>query len=152
MKNEVLRPEHPRPGMFRETWKNLNGQWDFVFDFGNSGVERRFYQNERFEQNEIRKINVPFCPESPLSGIQYTDFIPAVWYRRTAMLSEAELAGRVLIHFGAVDYRMKLWINEQEAGQHVGGYSSFTFDITRFLHEGENTITVWAEDDKYFWR
>ena len=148
MCNTVIpRSEYPRPQMVRPSWQNLNGQWDFFFDFGNSGVERKFFLNENFDKNPIRPITVPFCPESRLSGIGYTDFIPAVWYRRTVTLEKAQLGGRVLIHFGAVDYAMKLWVNEQPAGAHVGGYSSFTFDITAHLKEGENTITVWAEDN-----
>ena len=143
----IPRPEHPRPQMVRQSWQNLNGPWDFLFDFGNSGVERKFYLNENFDRNDIRTILVPFCPESRLSGIGYTDFIPAVWYRRKVSLTAAQLRGRVLLHFGAVDYSMKLWVNEQPAGAHRGGYSSFTFDITGHLREGENTLTLWAEDN-----
>ena len=89
------RPEHPRPQMIRPTWQNLNGSWDFVFDFGNSGVERKFYLEENFNRQDIRSILVPFCPESRLSGIGYTDFIPAVWYRRKVEITKAQLAGRV---------------------------------------------------------
>lgn len=143
----IPRPEYPRPQMVRSNWMNLNGQWDFLFDFGNSGVERQLYLNEQFDRNEVLSITVPFCPESRLSGIGYTDFIPAVWYRRTVTLEKTRLSGRVLIHFGAVDYAMKLWVNGQPAGSHRGGYSSFTFDITSLVADGENTLTVWAEDD-----
>lgn len=143
----IPRNEYPRPQMVRPSWQNLNGEWDFLFDFGNSGVERCFYLNENFNTREIHKITVPFCPESKLSGIEYVDFMAAVWYRRTVTLTESELSGRVLIHFGAVDYRAKLWVNEQFVGTHVGGYSSFTFDITEFVKEGENVITLYAEDD-----
>ena len=145
--NKIMRPEYPRPQMVRPTWENLNGEWDFMFDFGNSGVERKFYLNENFDKREIHKINVPFCPESKLSGIEYTDFMAAVWYRRSVKLSGEQLGGKVLIHFGAVDYRAKLWVNEQYVGVHVGGYSSFTFDITKFVKEGDNVITLYAEDD-----
>ena len=143
----IPRPEHPRPQMVRPSWLNLNGTWEFFFDFGNSGVERKLYLDENFYTQHIRPITVPFCPESRLSGIGYTDFIPAVWYRRTVTLTGDQLHGRVLIHFGAVDYAMKLWVNEQEAGCHKGGYSSFTFDITSLVKEGENSFTIWAEDD-----
>ena len=74
------RPEHPRPQFFRDRWINLNGTWDFAFDFGGSGEERGLHENpEALDQS----IVVPFCPESTLSGIGYTDFIPAVWYHRT---------------------------------------------------------------------
>ncbi len=94
-----------------------------------------------------RKINVPFCPESKLSGIEYTDFIAAVWYRKSVTVTEAQLEGRVLIHFGAVDYETYLYVNGEEAGYHKGGYTSFTFDITEFLTAGENVIAVNARDD-----
>ena len=145
--NPIPRPEYPRPQMVRQSWQNLNGKWDFLFDFGNSGVERKLYLNENFDKNDVREITVPFCPESRLSGIGYTDFIPAVWYRRRVTVTKAQLAGKILIHFGAVDYHAKLWVNGKPAGAHKGGYSSFTFDITALVTEGENTLTVWAEDD-----
>lgn len=143
----IPRPEHPRPQMVRPTWETLNGTWDFLFDFGNSGLERKLYENQNFDSCPIQSIIVPFCPESKLSGIQYTDFIPAVWYRRRFVLTAQQLKGRVLVHFGAVDYKATLWINEKPAGTHVGGYSSFCFDITPFVQEGENCITLYAEDD-----
>ena len=72
------RQEHPKPQMRRQNWQNLNGEWDFAFDFGCSGVERKFYERDGLD----RKIRVPFCPESELSGIGYKDFIPAAWYQR----------------------------------------------------------------------
>jgi beta-galactosidase/beta-glucuronidase len=94
-----------------------------------------------------KKITVPFCPESPLSGIGFTDFIPAVWYRRVIEITKEQLEGRVLLHFGACDYETAVYVNGDEAGRHIGGYGSFTFDISRFLREGVNTLTVNARDD-----
>lgn len=139
----IPRPEHPQPQMQRENWMNLNGEWDFAFDFGNSGIDRKFYETGEFD----RKIIVPFCPESTLSGIGYTDFIPAVWYKRTVSLTKEQLNGRVLLHFGAVDYECHVWVNNEKAGTHKGGYTSFTLDITKYVSEGENTLTVCAQDD-----
>ena len=101
---QAARTEHPKPQMQRENWQNLNGEWDFAFDFGCSGVERRFYERDRLD----RKIQVPFCPESDLSGIGYKDFIPAVWYQKKAELTKEQLEGRVRLHFGAVDYECRL--------------------------------------------
>lgn len=75
----IPRPEHPNPQWERDSWKNLNGTWEFAFDFGCSAVERRLWEKETFD----REILVPFCPESKLSGIGYTDFISGVAYRRT---------------------------------------------------------------------
>lgn len=141
--NTIPRPEHPQPQMERESWMNLNGEWDFSFDFGNSGIDRKFYERTELE----RKILVPFCPESDLSGIGCKDFIPAVWYRRTVILKKEQLTGRVLLHFGAVDYECRVWVNQKEAGGHKGGYTSFVLDITRLVQEGENSLTVYAQDD-----
>lgn len=139
----IPRSEHPDPQFQRKDWLNLNGEWDFEFDFGNSGLSAGVLEKDEWS----RKINVPFCPESKLSGIEYTDFIAAVWYRKSVTVTEAQLEGRVLIHFGAVDYETYLYVNGEEAGYHKGGYTSFTFDITEFLTAGENVIAVNARDD-----
>lgn len=139
----IPRPEHPFPQMERSNWTNLNGEWQFEFDFGNSGRDRKLYEKDAFTD----KIIVPFCPESELSGINYKDFIPAVWYKRNISVSAGDLAGRVLLHFGAVDYECHVYVNGKEAGTHKGGYSSFHFDITEFLSEGSNDLTVYAYDD-----
>lgn len=139
----IPRSEHPDPQFQRKNWLNLNGEWDFEFDFGNSGLRAGVLEKDEWS----RKINVPFCPESKLSGIEYTDFIAAVWYRKSVTVTEAQLEGRVLIHFGAVDYETYLYVNGEEAGYHKGGYTSFTFDITEFLTAGENVIAVNARDD-----
>ncbi len=139
----MLRPEHPNPQFERENWCNLNGKWDFEFDFGNSKKDAGIIEKENWES----QINVPFCPESELSGINYKDFIPAVWYRKKVNITKENLDGRVLIHFGAVDYLSEVYVNGKKAGTHRGGYSSFKFDITDFLSEGENTIVVHAVDD-----
>ena len=145
--SNLPRPEHPRPQFVRDSWMNLNGEWEFRFDLGNSGIERDFHRYEIFKNGDVRPITVPFCPESRLSGIGYVDWIAAVWYSRTVTLTAEQVKGRVLIHFGAVDYHSVLWVNETRAGEHKGGYSSFTYDITDLVHEGENRLTLYAEDD-----
>ncbi len=137
----IPRPEYPRPQMVREAWVNLNGSWDFEFDFGKSGRDRKMYEGKNFS----KKITVPFCPESKLSGIEYKDFMNAVWYHRTFEKPFRE--GRTILHFGAVDYKTEVFVNEKSVGTHVGGYSSFSFDITDFLKDGENHLVVCAEDD-----
>ena len=143
----IPRNEHPRPQLVRDSFMNLNGEWDFLFDFGNSGVEREFFKEQNFYSNDVKKIIVPFCPESKLSGIGHTDFIPAVWYRKSVNIEKDKLCGKVILHFGAVDYHAAVYVNEIKAGEHRGGYTSFEFDITKLLHEGENHIVVYAEDD-----
>lgn len=139
----IPRPEHPMPQWERENWMNLNGTWEFEFDFGVSAIERQLWKKEKLE----REILVPFCPESRLSGIAYTDFINGVVYRRNFTITEKELSGRTLLHFGAVDYFAEVYINGKYVGSHKGGYTSFSFDITDYVSEGENSIFVAVKDD-----
>ena len=140
----IYRPEHPKPQFERPNWLNLNGSWQFELDPGNSGKDRNLFDPAiSFSQN----INVPFCPESKLSGLTHTDFMNSVWYKRTFTLSAEQLTGNVFVHFGAVDYFATIYINGTKCGEHKGGYVSFVLDITDFVTEGENCITVHAQDD-----
>jgi beta-galactosidase/beta-glucuronidase len=138
------RPEYPRPQWVRSDWINLNGQWQFEIDHGKSGKERGYQEPER---DLSGFITVPFCPESKLSGVEYKDFMAAVWYKREISVPESWLNGRILLHFGAVDYETEVWVNGKSVGTHRGGYSSFSFDITTYVSSGINVITVYAEDD-----
>lgn len=138
------RPEYPRPDFVRPEWINLNGQWQFEIDHGKSGKERG-YHDKGHDLSET--ITVPFCPESKLSGVEYTDFMAAVWYKREFTLPENWTNGRTLLHFGAVDYMAEVWVNGVSVGTHCGGYTPFSFDITSNLLPGGNVISVYAEDD-----
>ena len=140
----IPRPEHPQPQMQREDWVNLNGEWNFYIDYGNSGKDRKLYKDTELPQ----KIIVPFCPESRCSGVENTDFMPAVWYQKKLMLKKDLNGKRLLLHFGAVDYTCSVWLNGEEVGQHQGGYASFTFDITGYVRDGENNLVVMARDDQ----
>ena len=113
----IPRKEYPRPQFEREEWINLNGEWSCEFDFGNSGIEQEWNKSKGFR----RKIIVPFCPESKLSGIGWKDFIPAMFYHRTLEIPEKWEGKRILIHFGAVDYECEGFINGESVGTHVGG-------------------------------
>lgn len=139
----MYRQEHPRPQFEREAWKNLNGTWQFEIDRGRSGEARGLHLADALSGT----INVPFCPESKLSGVGDTDFMSSVWYRRTVMLTDTEASERVVLHFGAADYVTTVYVNGCRAGEHKGGYSSFEFDITEFVSAGENVITVNCVDD-----
>ena len=139
----IPRPEHPNPQWERENWRNLNGEWQFDFDFGKSARERELYKQGGLS----KKITVPFCPESKLSGICYTDFMASVCYKKTITLTENEAKNNVFLHFGAVDFHSFIYINGELADQHIGGYSSFSVDITKYVHAGDNDIFVIAEDD-----
>lgn len=140
----IFRQEHPNPQWKRKNWRNLNGQWEFEFDFGKSAKDREvFLKNEKLPM----EITVPFCPESKLSGIEYKDFISGVCYRKVISLSENEISQSVILHFGAVDYKCFVYINGELVGTHIGGYASFEFDISRFVKKGDNTIFVIVEDE-----
>lgn len=144
MKN-IPRDEYPRPQFARPDWMNLNGVWQFEMDHGRSGRDRKLFSADALE----RTIVVPFCPESALSGIAHTDFMECVWYLRKFTLPEGwgQTGRQTILHIGACDYQTEVFINGESLGTHVGGYSSFQFDITRLLRPGENTVAVCAEDD-----
>ncbi len=141
---DVPRPEYPRPQFQRESWVNLNGTWSYTFDFGNSGSDRKFHESKGFDG----KITVPFCPESTLSGVGHTDFINTIWYHRAVNVPAEWKDRRVILHFGAVDYKATIWINGRFVTEHLGGSSSFGTDITRFVTPGETCqLVVRADDD-----
>ncbi len=141
--DDIPRPEHPKPQFIRENWKNLNGSWNFYIDFDQSGLEREFFND--FSVYD-KKINVPFPPESELSGIAHKGFMPVVWYHRPFQIP-ADWDQRIFLHFGAVDYEARVWINGKEVGRHYGGSVSFCFDITEAVQEGINELVVMAKDD-----
>ncbi|MCS0499883.1 glycoside hydrolase family 2 protein [Protaetiibacter mangrovi] len=138
------RPEYPRPQFVRDRWRNLNGEWEFEFDGGDSGFERGLVQRRLQHQ-----ITVPFAPESQLSGIGDTDFHAAVWYRRAIQIP-AEWSGlNVVLHFGAVDHDATIWIDGIEVGRHRGGFTPFAIDISTFVRAGRtSTLVVRARDSK----
>jgi len=138
------RTEYPRPHFRRRTWSSLNGLWSFAVDppTGADPDERR--TSTGFE----KPILVPFPPESSLSGVHRTDFMPSVWYHRALTVPEAWAGRRVLLHFGAVDYECRAYLDGAPLGRHLGGSSSFTFDITEAVRFGRpQHLVVHALDD-----
>ncbi len=140
----IPRGEHPKPQFRRDSWMNLNGTWAFEIDQGRSGQDRGLHHPQARLSQEIL---VPFCPESELSGVGYKDFMYGVWYQKKVVLTQAQCAGTVFLHFGAVDYEAAVYVNGKAAGTHKGGYVSFKLDITALAVPGENVITVNAIDD-----
>lgn len=143
--SKVVREEYPRPQLVRENYTCLNGVWQFMLDNGRSGVERRLYEKDEKLSGEIL---VPFCPQSQLSKVAHTDFILGCVYKRTFTLPEKRQGERTILHFGAVDYHCNVYVNDVSVGSHTGGYTSFEFDITDAVFSGDNTVTVFVEDDE----
>jgi beta-galactosidase/beta-glucuronidase len=138
------RSEYPRPQFERKAWINLNGTWDFTFDFANSGLEHGYQKATQFDQN----ITVPFCPESKLSGVAHTDFINHIWYHRTIQAPAAWKGKRIMLNFGAVYFNSEVYIDGILADRHFGGSSSFSIDITRFVSDGAvHHLVVRASSD-----
>jgi beta-galactosidase/beta-glucuronidase len=141
---ELPRPEYPRPQFVRSEWINLNGVWTYSFDPGNSGKERGYLDSEGFKE----KIIVPFCPESKLSGVGYTDFIKHMWYQRKLDIPSSWDGKDVMINFGGVDFTCEAYIDSQFVGTHSGGTSAFSFDISKFVKPGSShNLVLYIKDD-----
>ncbi len=155
--SNIPRPEHPEPQFERAAWINLNGTWSRELDHGRSGYDagevlrggsgdrhsRRLWLSQGFAQ----PITVPFCPESVLSGVGYTDFIEMLWYHRRLEIP-ADWHERILLHFGAVDYQCDVFIDGVLAGRHAGGQCAFAFDIARFVKPGgTHDLVLCVRDD-----
>lgn len=154
---------HPRPTLRRTRWTDLTGTWAFGYDDDDCGVAQRWFDERAPADAFDREILVPFPPESELSGIRDTGFHPVVWYRRTFRVPPEDRAGRLMIHFGAVDYRAQVWVNGRLVASHEGGHTPFSADITAVLHDDDQdqVIVVRAEDNpidlrqprgKQYWR
>lgn len=133
---------YPRPQLQRDKWYNLNGTWRFVYD-----DQGQFNQPSHIT-DWTHNIEVPFAPESTKSGIGDLAFHTNCWYEREFTTPPGE--GRLLLHFGAVDYRARVWVNGQFMADHEGGHTPFSIDITSVLDDsGVTKVTVWAQDDPH---
>ncbi len=140
----IPKPEYPRPQFERRDWINLNGTWTYQLDPVRSGFERDNIKSKGFGS----PITVPFAPESILSGVQHTDFIPCIWYHRSLAVPTGWTGTKVLLHFGAVYYESEVYIDGQFVGRHHGGSSSFSYDITPYVRGGiTHDLVVVASSD-----
>lgn len=130
--NNVL-PEYPRPIMERSDWTNLNGLWEYsILPVG-----------EKEPQSFDGKILVPFAVESSLSGVQKElNKDKELWYKRTFTIPSTWKDKSVLLHFGAVDWKAEIYLNDIKIGSHTGGYTPFSFDITPYLTAGNQKLVV----------
>jgi hypothetical protein len=131
---------YPRPQLRRGTWFSLNGSWEFAFD--PDGAWR-----DAGDVIWTSRINVPFAPEAPLSGIGNTGFFRACWYRLRFQMPPREPSERWIVHFGAVDWSATIWVNGSYAGAHCGGYTPFSFDITGSVAGTACELVICAHDD-----
>ncbi len=137
-------PNHPRPQLMRTDWEDLCGTWEFAFDDRSVGITEQWHRDGTRQFDRV--IQVPFPFESPASGIGDTGHHPVVWYRRTFTVT-ARPGGRVLLHFGAVDYRAHVWVNGHAVAFHEGGNTPFSAEISSALDpSGTQTVVVRAED------
>ena len=130
-------PEYPRPQMVRDEWMNLNGMWQYK--------EAKEIEDPPFGEGLAGTILVPYPIESALSGVMKTT--ERLWYRRTATLPKTWVGRRVILHFGAVDWETKVFVNGKAVGQHRGGYDPFSFEITDALKpDGAQEIVIGVYD------
>ena len=128
-------PEYPRPSLVRDSFLNLNGEWEYCI---NQSKEVDTYDGT---------ILVPFSPETLLSGVQKmvspTDYLH---YRKTFTIPADFKKERVILHFGGVDQECEIWLNGNRVGEHKGAYLAFSFDITDYLVDEENVLTLCVQD------
>ena len=134
-------PEYPRPIMERNDWKNLNGLWKYAITPKGTPAPAA-YQGD---------ILVPFAVESSLSGVgKMINEKEELWYQRTFDVPSAWRGKQILLHFGAVDWKAEVWVNDVKVGEHTGGFTPFYFDITSVLNKGNNdlVVKVWDPSDR----
>lgn len=141
---KIPRSEHPQPQARRAAWQTLNGVWEY-WEVPDGGCEDMTgLRGGRYPE----KIVVPFARESRLSGIGRRDFATSVWYRRRVAVPGGWVGRRVRLHFGAVDWRTRVWLDGKLLGTHTGGQTPFWFEVTRELGDGrEHELIVHAYDD-----
>ncbi len=137
-----MRNEYPRPDFKGESFYSLNGQWDFDFDDSNVGLKQHWFLNHTYS----KKIEVPFCFQSELSGIHDTSFHDYMWYYRTFTKPDMKEDERLLIHFEGVDYLAVVYINGLKTDRHIGSNGGFTIDATDYLKDDENDLVVYCYD------
>lgn len=143
MPSSIPRPEHPRPDFARPDWLNLNGIWQFAFDDADAGLAQGWQDRESAFDREIL---VPFCYQCQMSGIGEAAHHSVLWYRRAFSLPEEMRGRKILLRFGAVDYRCQIYVNGRMAGARTGGYEPFALEVTPYLKEGENALVLRVED------
>ena len=135
--------DYPRPQFVRKQWKSLNGEWNFIFDDNDEGEIKKYF----LDFPKFKKICVPFTYETKLSGIEDESVHYIVWYNRKINVTKNQIQDKkAILNFEGSDYKTKVWINGKYIGENIGAYSRFSFDIEKYIVEGENDITIKVED------
>ncbi len=140
----MIPKDYPRPNMYRKSWRSLNGTWEFDY-YDDAFV---FSPQEKLAQPLHRRIQVPFTYQTRLSGIDNKEIHERVIYRKRILLDENEREHRVQLHFAAVDFFTEVWINDTRIGSHTGGYTPFSFDISRFFSDSPEAVLSLIVEDK----
>lgn len=134
---------HPNPQLYRENFLSLNGEWDFLFDEKDEGIDKEFHKS--FPKEHLN-ILVPYPYQAKASGINIPDkHVDVIWYHK--VISINDLSKKYLLTFLAVDYESIIFVNGQKVYKHIGGYDSFSIDITDYLIQGDNHITLRVKDE-----
>ena len=133
----AARDEYPRPQFMRDSWISLDGFWEYA-------ITKDGYKPSQMDG----QILVPYSPECRLSTVERT-LMPGefLWYLREIPLDEIPQGKRLILHFGAVDQQCTVWWNGKKLGTHADGYLPFSFDVTRFIRPGKNTLCLRVRDD-----
>jgi hypothetical protein len=144
--SQHLPAEHPRPDFQRSHWTSLNGPWRFAFDPRLVGEQERWHQPGNGRSKDLT-INVPYPWESYLSGVAAPNYRGAAWYEREITIPENWQGLKPYLHFGAIDWSARVWLNGQLIAEHENGYLPFACDLSPYLRPGETaTLTVRAFD------
>lgn len=126
--------DYPRPQLKRNSFINLNGEWNYAI-----------YDEYKKFAGFQGKIIVPFSPECILSGVEkIVEPSDILYYQKIFNFKRTN--HRALLHFGAVDYECKVFLNGKLVGEHKGGYTPFTFDVTPYILDGENDLRLEVKD------
>lgn len=137
-----MRNEYPRPDFIRDSFISLCDEWDFDFDDENLGHKQRWFNQHKYS----KKINVPFCFESELSGIADTRYHDYVWYHRKLQKIDLRNDERLMLHLEGADYLTEVYLNGMLINKHYGSNAGFIVDLTDYLNKNENYLTIFCFD------
>jgi hypothetical protein len=141
---QIPLPEHPRPDFQRADWINLNGRWQFKFDATDQGERTQWFKSALSTTNNIL---VPFSWGAPLSGVP--DSADIGWYQRSVTIPPSWRGKRTFLVIGASDWRTTVWLDGVKLGEHQGGYTPFSIELTQVKYGSPQRITIRVDDRQH---